>query len=62
MNQEEIYHVVPHEDTKPHSVGISLPCECETRNERQPNGNWLVIHSAYDGREFYQSERRPNGN
>ena len=50
----DIYHVKPENDLKPHSLSAALPCECKPRNEKQPNGDTLIIHNAWDGREFYE--------
>ena len=43
------YHVLPIDDLKPHEE--STTCECEPRCEWQPNGDLIVVHSAWDGRE-----------
>jgi len=55
----EIYHVVPIDDIKPHvESGTHCPCQPEIRPE--PPYGQLVIHNAWDGREFYE-ESGPKG-
>ena len=44
-----VYHVLPINDLKDHDECTT--CECEPRCEWQPNGDLLVTHSSYDGRE-----------
>jgi hypothetical protein len=43
-----IWHITPIDDTKPHEE--STTCECEPRVEKQLNGDFLVVHFAFDGR------------
>lgn len=43
------YHVMPINDLKEHEE--STTCACEPHCEWQPNGNLVVVHSSYDGRE-----------
>jgi hypothetical protein len=51
----EIYHVYPLNDLHPHSLnGDGSHCECITRSETMPNGNVVVVHSAFDGREIIE--------
>lgn len=51
----EIYHVLPSDDLKPHSESAALPCKCEPEI-RRVDGGTLIIHNAYDGREFFEQE------
>jgi len=48
-------HVVPVNDKKEHNT-FSDHCKCEPRVEYQPNGNRIIVHNAYDGREFFESD------
>lgn len=50
----ETWHVLPTDDSRRHSQ--HLHCKCEPRVEVQPNGDKVVIHNAWDGREFFESE------
>ena len=48
-----IYHVVPHNDLSEHkSDGASCPCYPEF--EAQDNGDIIIIHFAYDGRDIIE--------
>ena len=42
------WHVIPDNDLHPHEE--STTCKCEPRVEHV-NGNMVIIHNAYDGRE-----------
>lgn len=42
------WHVTPINDERPHEESIT--CECQPRVEFV-NGNTIVIHSSFDGRE-----------
>jgi len=44
-----IWHVIPINDVNPHTE-LST-CECTPRVEEVPNGDLMVIHNAWDGRE-----------
>jgi hypothetical protein len=50
----DIYHVTPNNDLKRHSMSENIPCACQPRTEQAPEGHRLIIHNAYDGREFYE--------
>ncbi len=51
----DTWHVVPNNDLKPHTeVGVS--CKCRPRVEVVENGNRVVVHNSYDGREFFEVE------
>ena len=47
-------HVVPTNDLKEH-VERGTWCHCEPRLEAEGDGT-IVIHNAYDGREFVETE------
>ena len=49
-----ILHVVPHNDARPHDANNGGQCECSPVVEPQENGDFLVIHSAWDGREIFE--------
>lgn len=51
----ERLHVVPVDDLKPHSRDGEY-CACQPEVRTVESGNRLVIHNAYDGREFYEQE------
>lgn len=54
----QFWHVEPTNDIKPHSTGHAdaANCQCKPRTETQPNGNIVVVHNAWDGREFYEGD------
>lgn len=43
------WHVLPINDIKEHIE--SEDCECEPTVEVQENGNVVIVHNAFDGRE-----------
>lgn len=49
------WHVEPVNDWKPHLTSGEF-CKCEPRVEVQSNGNKVVVHNAWDGREFFENE------
>ena len=49
----ETVRVLPVNDLKPHLE--SAACKCAPRVESAESGT-VVIHNAYDGREFYEGE------
>jgi hypothetical protein len=58
MDENNIWHVLPQNDLKPHienSVirAIGLPyCECECRPEHmEVMGGMVIVHHSFDGRE-----------
>lgn len=56
---DEAIHVIPVDDLKPHNT-CSDYCKCCPRVEQQPNGNRLIIHNSYDGREFFETQENNN--
>ena len=46
-------HVTPTNDLKPHNT-FSDYCRCKPRVEWQNNGHRIIIHNAYDGRDFFE--------
>jgi hypothetical protein len=56
----EIVHVVPLNDLKSHiESGVYCHCQPEVRKEE---AGTLIIHNAYDGREFFEEdESEPEG-
>ena len=44
-----IWHILPNNDLKLHEE--SSACDCQPRVEWQENGDLILIHNAYDGRE-----------
>lgn len=47
-----IYHVLPIDDLKKHSENSI--CECHPTSQILENGDILIIHNSYDGREFVE--------
>lgn len=43
-------HILPTNDIKNHEE--STTCECKPRVEILENGEIMVVHNSYDGREF----------
>jgi hypothetical protein len=46
------YHVLPINDTNEHEE--SSACECQPELQMQENGNMLIIHNSFDGREIIE--------
>lgn len=49
-----ISHVSPTNDLRPHDLESGGQCECEPKVEFLENGDALVIHNAWDGREIIE--------
>lgn len=52
---DNIWHVYPVGDIKPHDTNHGALCKCEPVTEIYSNGV-TVIHNSFDGREFTESE------
>jgi len=50
---DQTIHVLPLNDLKSHSE-TGTRCACQPRIENGERGNVIVVHNAYDGREFYE--------
>ena len=48
-----IQHVYPPNDVFQHKLD-GMPCECLPEFETDDNGNVLIIHNAYDGRDLIE--------
>ena len=48
-----IQHVYPVKDVFPHKLD-GFPCECIPEFETDEQGNILIIHNAYDGRDIIE--------
>jgi len=46
------WHILPTNDLKEHEE--SSTCECYPTIEIKDNGDMLVIHNAFDGREIFE--------
>lgn len=46
-----IYHEYPVKDVFPHKLD-GFPCECIPEFTQDDNGNIVIIHNAYDGRDI----------
>lgn len=55
---KETIHTLPINDTKPHAEE-GLICECNPKVE-VINGNFLVVHNAFDGREWKELADKRN--
>jgi hypothetical protein len=47
-------HIIPLDDLRPHQASI----DCACKPYRDPETDALIIHIAYDGREFAEEEER----
>ena len=47
-------HVYPINDLKEHNTEDFLNCNCNPRVETI-NGNFMIIHNSYDGREIIEN-------
>ena len=56
FDDTEIIHILPQADLKEHSDGRAESCACQPRIETFENGNKLIVHNAWDGREFFEHE------
>lgn len=53
----DIYHVVPINDLRDHSMDSNKPCWC--RPEMTEDG--IIVHNSMDQRELYETgERKPS--
>jgi hypothetical protein len=59
QRDETFIQVLPVNDLKSHNEAGEF-CHCEPRLERYPN-KIIVIHNAYDGREFTEIDRQTTG-
>jgi hypothetical protein len=48
---DDIVHVVPVDDLRPHRFGSD--CECQPRVECDVNSDFVVVHHAWDAREYF---------
>lgn len=48
------YHITPINDIKPHKEEST--CECLPKVEFGENGDMLIIHNSFDGRELLEKE------
>lgn len=49
-----ILHIAPNEDSHPHDTDSGGQCDCNPAVEFRENGDTLVIHNAWDGREIFE--------
>lgn len=49
----DTYHIVPENDTYPHFTD-GRPCNCNPKETKFDNGNLLITHNSYDGRELLE--------
>lgn len=48
-----LIHIIPDKDIKEHLCHPT--CKCQPSVEQLPNGEWLVTHNSWDGREFFEA-------
>lgn len=53
--QSENWHVLPVGDIKEHSE-TGIACDCNPKLEKQPNGDFIVVHKSYDRREVNEPD------
>jgi len=46
----EVWHILPVEDIEEHDEHVA--CKCDPRIEVVDNGDILIIHNSFDGREY----------
>lgn len=56
--KKDKWHVLPNNDEREHDE--SEYCWCHPKSQRQPNGNWVIVHNAMDGRELIEQGKQPN--
>lgn len=49
-----INHVHPVNDARPHDTESGGDCECGPKVEFLENGDTLVVHNSWDGREIFE--------
>lgn len=55
------WHIEPLNDLKSHNTN-SMACDCNPTLERTENDDgWLVIHNAWDGREYREKDNKKYG-
>lgn len=50
------YHVLPIDDIKPHEESSTCPC-CPKVEILESNGEMVIIHNSFDGRELKDNEK-----
>ena len=56
--KKDNWHVLPINDLRKHDE--SKYCWCHPKSQRQPNGNWVIVHNALDGRELKEQNIKSN--
>jgi len=51
------WHVEPVNDLIPHNTNDTF-CKCKPKIKMQENGNLIIMHHSYDGREELQKKRK----
>lgn len=54
------WHILPINDTKEHEEKST--CECRPEVEILDNGDMMIIHNSFDGREYVEVLKDINGN
>lgn len=57
IDTSRFIHVIPRNDIKNHLPHPS--CACQPSVEERENGDALVTHFAWDGREFFEEKSTP---
>ena len=55
IGRDNIKHIYPVSDLKPHNTDSGAMCKCEPVTEISTN-SVTVIHNAYDGRELFETK------
>lgn len=51
-------HVYPLNDLREHDTEESTLCDCGPRVDLSDDGEMIVVHNSYDGREFQECDYR----
>ena len=58
MTNPNMIHVYPLDDLKPHKVEGGYDCECMPRIQKQENGALVIVHNAWDRREWDEEDHK----
>lgn len=58
----KIYHVYPLNDIKEHITEATKDCDCNPEIQYQDNGNIIVVHTSFDGRENFEWDNKVREN
>lgn len=55
----EKWHVYPVNDVVAHNTN-GFMCRCNPKVEKQDNGNYVIVHNSFDGREKKEQNIKSN--